>query len=119
MANTDRTLISLSELVRHAASLADPGGEDAAVTEFVTRFEDVDEPVRALLDGLPERLQFGADEDPPVVMTQALALYLAHRLDEWEEGPDQLLRLAARAEFDGHPPADVVRWLRDERGVTT
>jgi hypothetical protein len=114
---TDRTTISLSDLVRHAASMADPSGDNDGVTEFVTRFEDVDEPVRAMLSGLDERLQFGADEDPPVVMTQALSLYLAHRIDEWDEGPDQLLHLAARAEFDGHPPGNVVAWLQ-ERGVT-
>jgi hypothetical protein len=113
---TDRSLITLSDLVRHAASITDPSGESDAVTEFITRFEDVDEPVRSQLNGLDERLQFGADEDEAVIMTQALSLYLAHRLDEWEEGPDQLLRLAARSEFDPHPPEGVQRWLT-ERGV--
>src|SRR3954469_15601068 len=113
---TDRTLISLGDLVRHAQAIVDPQGDDAAVTEFVTRHEDADEPVRGQLDGLDERLLWGADEDPPVVMAQALVLYLAHRLDEVDDEPDQLLRLAARAELDTPPPREVGAWLA-ERGV--
>src|SRR5919202_627140 len=99
---TDRSLITLSDLIRRAAAIVDPQGDDPAVVELVTRFEDDDEPVRALLDELEERLAWGADEDPPVVMAQALVLYLAHRLDEVDEDDDaELLRLAARSEFDG------------------
>jgi hypothetical protein len=44
-------------------------------------------------------------------MTQAVVLYLAHRLDELEEDPDELLVLAARSEFDGRPPEPVSAWL--------
>jgi hypothetical protein len=84
---------------------------------LMTRFEDDDEPVRGVLDELEERLAWGADEDPPVVMAQALVLYLAHRLDEYEEDDEaELLRLAARAEFDGDPPEPVTAWLA-ERGA--
>jgi hypothetical protein len=113
---TDRSLITLSDLVRRAAAIVDPGGDDPAVVELVTRFEDDDEPVRGVLDGLEERLAWGADEDPPIVMAQALVLYLGHRLDEYEEDETELLRLAARAEFDGQPPDTVVAWL-EERGA--
>jgi hypothetical protein len=113
---TDRTLISVSDLVRRAAAIVDPGGDDPAVVELVARFEDDDEPVRGVLDGLEERLAWGADEDPPIVMAQALVLYLGHRLDEYDEDETELLRLAARAEFDGHPPERVVAWL-EERGA--
>ena len=49
-------------------------------------------------------------------MAQALVLYLGHRLDEIDDDPEDLLRLAARAEFEGDPPAPVVDWL-SERGV--
>jgi hypothetical protein len=108
---TDRTLITLSDLVRHATAIVDPGGDDPAVVELATRFEDADEPVRGILDQLEERLAWGADEDPPIVMAQALVLYLAHRLDEVDDDPEELLRLAARAEFDGHPPEPIVAWL--------
>ena len=108
---TDRTLITVSELVRRAAAIVDPGGDDAAVVELVTRFEDDDEPVRGVLEQLEERLAWGADEDPPIVMAQALVLYLAHRLDEVDDDDEELLRLASRAEFDGNPPQPVEDWL--------
>jgi hypothetical protein len=113
---TDRQLITLSDLVRRAGAIVDPAGKDAAVEELVTRHEDADEPVRGILDGLEERLLWGADEDPPIVMAQALVLYLAHRLDEVDDDPDELLRLAARSELDGSPPERIRAWLA-ERGV--
>src|SRR5690349_24376879 len=113
---TDRSLITVSDLVRRAAAIVDPGGDDAAVAELVTRFEDDDEPVRGILDGLEERLAWGADEDPPIVMAQAIVLYLAHRLDEYDDAPEDILRLAARSEFNGHPPEPVADWL-EQRGV--
>jgi hypothetical protein len=113
---TDRQLISLADLVRRAGAIVDPTGEDAAVEELVTRHEDADEPVRGILDGLEERLLWGADEDPPIVMTQALVLYLAHRLDEVADDPDELLRLAVRSELGGSPPDRIRAWLA-ERGV--
>src|ERR671933_30095 len=68
---TDRSLITVSDLIRRAAAIVDPSGDDAAVVELVTRFEDDDEPVRGVLDELEERLAWGADEDPPVVIAQA------------------------------------------------
>jgi hypothetical protein len=113
---TDRSLITVSDLVREATAIVDPEGTDPAVVELAERFGDDDEPVRGVLGELEERLAWGADEDPPVVMAQALVLYLAHRLDEVGDDPDDLLRLAARAEFDGNPPEPVVDWL-SERGV--
>ena len=113
---TDRTLITVSDLVRKATAIVDPQGQEPAVVEFADRFGDDDEPVRGVLDELEERLAWGADEDPPVVMAQALVLYLGHRTDEYDDDPDELLRLAARAEFDGAPPERVQAWLI-ERGV--
>jgi len=113
---TDRTLISLSDLVHRAAAIVDPNGGDPAVAELVARFDDDDEPVRGILDSLEERLAWGADEDGPIVMAQAITLYLAHRLDEVEDDPDDILRLAARSEFDGQPPVPVAQWL-EARGI--
>ena len=69
-----------------------------------------------MLDSLEERLAWGADEDPPIVMAQALVLYLGHRLDEIDDDEEDLLRLAARAEFDGHPPERVVDLAQRARG---
>ena len=49
-------------------------------------------------------------------LAAAVATYLAFRRDEIDVEPGELLALAARAEFAGHPPADV-RALLAERGV--
>jgi hypothetical protein len=113
---TDRTTITLSDLVRRATAIVDVDGVDDAVTAFALRYEDDDIPVRGLLDGLEERIAWGADEDPSVVMAQAVTLYLAHRLDELDDDPDEILRLAARSEFDGRPDEAVQAWL-DRNGI--
>jgi hypothetical protein len=113
---TDRTTLTLSDLVRRATSIVDAEGVDDAVSEFAVRHEDDDIPVRSVLDSLEERIAWGADEDPPVVMAQAVTLYLAHRLDEVDDDPDEILRLAARSEFDGKPPEPVQQWL-EQNGV--
>jgi hypothetical protein len=108
---TDRTLITLSDLVRRATAIVDVDGIDDAVSDFAVRHEDDDIPVRSVLDGLEERIAWGVDEDPSVVMAQAVTLYLAHRLDEVEDDADEVLLLAARSEFDGKPPEPVRAWL--------
>ena len=111
---TDRDTITLSDLVRRAAAIVDPPGEDAAVEEFAIRHEDADQPVRGMLDGLQERLLWGADEDAPIVMAQAITLYLAHRPEDIDNTPERILLHAARAEFDGNPPDAVRSWLEDQ-----
>jgi len=111
---TDPSLITLADLVRRAAAIVDPPGEDPAVEEFALRHEDADQPVRGMLDGLDERLLWGADEDAPIVMAQAITLYLAHRPDDVENTPEHILLHAARAEFDGDVPAPVRAWLADQ-----
>ena len=50
-----------------------------------------------MLDGLQERVLWGADEDAPIVMAQAVTLYLAHRLDDIENTPEHILLHAARS----------------------
>ena len=110
----DPSQITLAELVRRAATIVDPPGEDPAVEEFAVRFEDADEPVRGVLEDLQERVQWGADEDAPIVMAQAVTLYLAYRLDDVENTPEHILLHAARSEFDGHPPENVTAWLADQ-----
>ena len=114
---TAPTTTTLSDLIRRATAIVDADGVDDAVTDFSARHEDDDMPVRAVLDGLEERLGFGVDEDPSVVMAQAVTLYLAHRLDEVDDDPDEILRLAARSEFDGKPPEAVEAWL-DRNGIS-
>jgi hypothetical protein len=50
-------------------------------------------------------------------MAVAVATYLAFRRDELDDDREELLRLAARAEYDGHPPDNVRAWL-DQQGVS-
>ena len=112
---------TLAEVVRRAAEACDPNGAEEGPWELVERLEDRDEPVTAFEDVTEELAEArGAidtqDEDPAVVMTVAVASYLAFRRDEMDSADDELLRLAARAEFDGNPPPPVSDWLR-ERGV--
>ena len=47
-------------------------------------------------------------------MARAIVVYLAHRRDELGSAPLELLRLAARAEFHGHPPPHVAQWLAQQ-----
>ncbi len=107
--------ITLSDLVRRACEIVDPDDEDGVVGDFELRFEDADEPVTAF-ETLEERIGFGGDEDPSVMMAQAVVLYLAHRRDEIGDDDGDILSLAARAEFKGNPPQSVQDWLAD-RGV--
>ena len=107
--------VTLSELVRRASKIVDPDETDSVVAEFEQRYEDADEPVTGI-DNLEERIGFGADEDPSVIMAQAVVLYLAHRRDELDDDDASILSHAARAEFDADPPLPVQDWLAD-RGV--
>jgi len=102
----------------HGAEAVDPSGADADVGNFVAHLEDDDAPVTAVA-GLSDRIEearHAADPEgdvPAVTMAAAVANYLAYRRDEASGSREDLLRLAARAEFDaGHPPDDVEEWLR-------
>jgi cell pole-organizing protein PopZ len=107
---------TLAEVVHRAVEVADPDGAEEGPAELLRRFEDRDEPVTAEADVEEEIAEVkGAidpqDEDPAVVMTAAVATYLAFRRTEIERDPQELLRLAARAEFHGDPPENVADWL--------
>ncbi len=112
---------TLSEVVRRAVEVCDPAGEHDAVADFLRSFEDRDEPVAAIED--VESLAFGEvrridpdGDDPALTMAAAVTVYLGFRRDELSAPDEELLRLAARGEFDGKPPPPVADWLR-ERGV--
>jgi hypothetical protein len=114
---TEPQPVTLAEVVRRGVEVVDPDGADADVTDLFVRFEDADEPVHAI-DDISERMAeaVGAidpqQESGPVQVAAAVATYLAFRRDEvGEEDPDELVRLAVRAEFEGHPPESVVEWL--------
>jgi hypothetical protein len=111
---------TLFQVVHRAVEVTDPSGQ-FGVAELLGPVEDADEPITAHDDIETELAELKGrvdpqDEDPAVMMAIALATYLAFRRDEMDEDPDDLLRLAARAEFDGHPPDNVSAWL-SERGV--
>ena len=111
---------TVAAAARRGAEAVDPSGEDADVGAFVAHLEDADEPVTAAA-GLSDRLEEArraADPEgdvPAVTMAAAVANYLAYRREETSEGREDLLRLAARAEFDGgRPPREVADWLEEQ-----
>jgi hypothetical protein len=111
---------SLFEVVHRAVEVTDPSGE-FGVADLLGPVEDSDEPVTSHQDIESDLAELKGrvdpqDEDPAVMMAIAVATYLAFRRDEIDDSPDDLLRLAARAEYDGDPPEHVSAWLRD-RGV--
>src|SRR6185436_4566879 len=99
---------SLSEVMHRAVEVTDPSGE-FGVGDLLQYVEDSDEPVTAHasietdLAELKGRVD-PQDEDPAVMMAISVATYLAFRRDEIEDDPGNILRLAARAEYDGNPP---------------
>jgi len=111
---------TLAEVVHRAVEVVDPNGVEDGPAALLERFEDRDEPVTAAADIETELAEAkGAvdpqDEDPATVMAVAVATYLAYRRTELERDREELLRLAARAEFDAHPPEPVAGWLAAQR----
>jgi hypothetical protein len=111
---------TLFEVVHRAVEVTDPTGE-YGVADLLPPVEDADEPVTAHPDIETELAELKGridpqDEDPAVMMAVAVATYLAFRRDELDDDPEDILRLAARAEYDGNPPDTVRDWL-EQRGV--
>jgi hypothetical protein len=113
---TEPEPVTLFEVAKRAVDVVDPQGLDPATGDFLMRFEDADEPVTAV-GNLEERVALaleGVDaevENPAVQMAGAVILYLAHRRDEIDDDPADILRLAARAEYRGDPPDFITNWL--------
>jgi hypothetical protein len=109
---------TLFAIVHRAVEVCDPTGANDGAADLLRRFEDRDEPIGnpASAEQLIAEAK-GAidpqDEDPVVMMTAAVATYLAYRRDELDEDDDRLLVLAARAEFDGKPPEPAASWLEE------
>ena len=114
---TEPDPVTLAQLVHRAAEITDPAGADDDVTELMQRFEDADWPVSGILESIEQRMAEAAgtldpqEDSPGLQVAAAVAVYLAHRRDQMDEEPEHVLRMAARAEFDGHPPANVANWL--------
>ena len=109
--------VTLAQLVHRAAEITDPEGADDDVVQLAQRFEDADWPVSGILESIEQRMAEAAgtldpqEDSPGLQVAAAVTVYLAHRRDELDENPDHVLRMAARAEFDGKPPANVAQWL--------
>jgi hypothetical protein len=118
---TEPRPISLFDIVKRAVDISDPDDTDANLGDLLAQFEDEDEPVTGI-ENLEERVAIAVEgvdveiDDPAVSMAAATILYLAHRRDELHADPEHILRLAARAEWEGDPPEPVRDWLAD-RGV--
>jgi hypothetical protein len=109
---------TLFEVVHRAVEVTDPSGE-FGVADLLRYVEDSDEPVTAHTEVEEELAELKGrvdpqDEDPAAMMAIAVATYLAFRRDEMTNDPGDILRLAARAEYDGHPPDNVRAWLEDQ-----
>jgi hypothetical protein len=119
---TEPRPLSLADVARRAVVILDPADEDALLGDYFVQFEDADEPI-AGIQNLEERLALAAEgvdadvSDPTISLANGVILYLAHRRDEFDDDPDDILRLAARAEWKGHPPEAVVDLL-SARGIT-
>jgi hypothetical protein len=108
--------VTVAAVIHRAVEVCDPNGANDALAALLERFEDDDEPITAVED-VEERFDEAVnsigdpESDPELAMAEAVAVYLAHRRDELGVDPLELLRLAVRAEFDGHPPRAVADWL--------
>ena len=112
---------SLADVVHRAASVVDPEGSNDGVWDFADRFADSDQPATAdgaFAEDLIAEIK-GAidpqDEDPQIALEAAVATYLAFRRTEIDRPPDELVRLAARAEFEGKPSEPPAGWLAEQR----
>jgi hypothetical protein len=115
---TEPEPITVSEVVHRAVEICEDSTSES-LDELSGKFEDDDRPITAVEDVeamLDERIgpsDFD-DLDAPLAMARAVIAYLAHRRDELDGDRLKLLRLAARAEFDGKPPEHVQQWLTDQ-----
>ena len=118
---TEPQPLSLADVARRAVQICDPDDADAVLGDYLIQFEDADEPITTI-QNLEERVARAAEgvdvdvADPSIAVANAVIIYLAHRRDEMDDDPENVLRLTARAEWRGNPPEAVVDWLAD-RGV--
>jgi hypothetical protein len=118
---TEPAPITVYAVAKRAVEICDPSDSDGVLGNFLAQFEDQDEPITAV-GNIDERVAVASEgvdaevEDPAVQMAGAVIVYLAHRRDELDDDPEDILRLAARAEYKGEPPGFIADWLAD-RGV--
>ena len=109
---------TVSEVVRRAVALVDPGGHDPIAPEFALVYEDDDRAAAGLGDSLREELRGtveGLDPDGTsgaVWVAAAVAFFLS---TQPAGGADDraTLREGVRVMWGGEAPAHVEAWLRD------
>lgn len=110
---------SVFEAVQRAVQVVDPDG-DQGTEEFLLRFEDRDEPISALEGSIEQEVAeaVGAIDpdgaDPAIQLCGAVVTFLAFRRTEVDDDREAILRMAARNEYHGDPPAHVADWLESE-----
>ena len=110
----------MAQVANRAVDVVDPEGANDVVADLFTRFEDRDEPISQIQATVEQEVAeaVGAVDpdaiDPAVQVAGAVITYLAFRRDQLDDGREDVLRLAARAEFDGSPPPNVAEWLELE-----
>jgi hypothetical protein len=118
---TEPEPVTISQIAHRAVEIVDPDGASEDAVDFLRRFEDVDVPASAVEDIDTRVAEVAGIIDPQeesavVQVARAITVYLAFRRDEVADDPDDVIRLAIRAEYDGNPPPHVANWL-DEAGV--
>ncbi|HEX2071420.1 MAG TPA: hypothetical protein VHF90_07215 [Thermoleophilaceae bacterium] len=113
---TEPEPLTVVQAVRRAVEACSADADQDSLARLLEAFEDDDRPiaaVQALTSALADA-QADIDpelEDPALSMAVATTLYLAYRRDMDDADDDDLLRTAARAEWEGDPPEAVVDWL--------
>ena len=104
------------DVVHRAVAVCDASGQDADLGELLERFEDADEPIgdpNATRDRIYEEV--GAidpqEEDGPIQLATAVAVYLCFRPELASNEPAQLIRAAVAAEFSDGVPEPVEQFL--------
>jgi hypothetical protein len=115
---------TVSEAVRDAAAIVDPGDSDDAIMALYEIYEDDDRPVTAVedLSGMLIATAEGIDpegDDGAVLACAAAAVWIGmHPHDRNEEHqPDHVLREGVRAAFGKKPPRQVADYL-SARSIT-
>jgi hypothetical protein len=115
---------TVSEAVRDAAAIVDPGDSDDAIMALYEIYEDDDRPVTAVEDlaGTLIATAEGIDpegDDGALLACAAAAVWIGmHSHDRNEEHQaDHVLREGARMVFGKEPPRQVIDYLSG-RGIT-
>ncbi len=113
---TEPQPVTLFDVVSRAVAVCDQSGVDADLGELLERFEDADAPIGDQ-EVARQRIyeEVGAldpqEEDGPLQLAAAVAVYLCFKRDHVDQAPAQLIRLAVNAEYHEDIPDVVEEYL--------